>query len=72
MVQDNRATRRRALQALNRAARRGHAESGSISAYCGWPHCRIPAALGVPDMQTASAALRIHYQDKHGGQEPPA
>jgi hypothetical protein len=68
---DNREARRRALQALNRAARRGHMESGSLSAFCPWPDCRAPVALGVESMALASAAMVQHKRDHHGGQDPP-
>lgn len=67
----NRAARREALRRLNLAARRGHAEAGTVNAFCAWPKCRQPVALGAPDIQTASALVRQHYRDRHGGEEPP-
>jgi hypothetical protein len=69
-VRNNREARRRALQALNRAARRGHAESGSITGVCGYESCRTPVAVGVESIQIASAAMTQHYRDFHGGQPP--
>jgi hypothetical protein len=58
------------MQALNRAARRGHVESGSISVSCGWRSCGRPVALEAPDIKTASDALWAHYRAEHGGEQP--
>lgn len=66
---------RDARRQFARSMKKARLESAEITAYCGWPRCRRPVAVAVEGetvngFEFASAALRKHYEDEHGGAEP--
>lgn len=43
---------------------------GGLTPTCGHAGCGAPVGFGIRSMAEASARLREHYADKHGGAEP--
>jgi hypothetical protein len=66
----NRADRRKAQRAAERLTRHGQIESAGVTASCAWEDCGDLVVVNAPDIHVASARMREHYDEKHGGESP--